>query len=266
MIGEGLRRPAFYIYNHLLAPVALSWAIKIIVTSLDYARSSIFDRSIFHKRKKDIVEIPNGVDVDLFRPDVETDFVIAKHDLTSPTPILLFVSSLDRSHARKGLGILLLSLSLLKDQKFQLIIVGDGDMRSEYEFNVKRLHLERKVIFAGRVPQNELPGYYAACDMVVIPSRPPEAFGLALAQGMAAGKPVIGSNIPGVRRLIQDCETGFLVEPVDVQGLADRIKQLACDQELRYTMGQRGRYRIIQHYTWGRTGISLLNTYKEILQ
>ena len=265
LIGGGLRLPAFYIYNRLLVPIILSRANKIIVTSYDYAGSSIFNLSIFQKRRKDVVEIHNGVDVDFFRPGVDANFVRSRHNLQTQDTVLLFLSSLDRSHARKGLGILLLALSKLSNQKIKLLIVGDGDMRSEYVNKVKELNLESKVVFTGRVPQNELPGYYAACDMVVIPSRPPEAFGLALAQGMAAGKPVIGSNIPGVRCLIQEGKTGFMVEPDDILGLVDRIEELVLNQELRNAMGRRGRNFITQHYTWGRAGTDLLKLYKDIL-
>jgi glycosyltransferase involved in cell wall biosynthesis len=127
------------------------------------------------------------------------------------------------------------------------------------------LGLTGRVTFAGRVPQDKLPAYYAASDAVVIPSRPPEAFGVSLAQGMAAGKPVIGSDIPGVRTLIREGEQGFLIPIGDQTALAKQILVLAGGPSLRAKMGAAGRERIIQNYTWKAAGAKLLNMYKEVL-
>jgi glycosyltransferase involved in cell wall biosynthesis len=178
---------------------------------------------------------------------------------------MLFVSSLDRSHVRKGLGFLLETLALIKDSTVKLVIVGGGDMRPEYEQQVHGLGLSGRALFAGRVPQHELPAYYVASDAVVIPSRPPEAFGVALAQGMAAGKPVISSDIPGVRTLVHDGEHGFLIPVGDQSALMKRILTLAADPALRLQMGATGRKRIIQNYTWKAAGQKLLEMYKQVL-
>jgi glycosyltransferase involved in cell wall biosynthesis len=139
-------------------------------------------------------------------------------------------------------------------------------MRPSYEEQVRSLGLGARVIFAGRVPQDELPAYYAACDIVVIPSRPPEAFGVSLAQGMSAGKPVIGSNIPGVRTLVHNGEQGFLVPVGDTKTLAERIGTLAGDATLRARMGMAGRERITEHFTWKVAGEKLLGMYQEVLR
>lgn len=259
------RRIVFFIWNRLQVPLILRKARKIIVTSLDYARSSIYGDTIFHERKTDLVEIPNGVKVDVFRPDVEANFVRPRYRLNCDETVLLFVSSLDRSHIRKGLSLLLETLACISVPSVKLLVVGDGDMRSHYEQRAVTLGIGNLVTFAGHVPQAELPAYYAACDVVVIPSLPPEAFGVALAEGMAAGKPTISSNIPGVRTLVEDGRTGFLIEPRDKGALADRIARLALDTELRKGMGYRGRQRIVDYYTWQRAGERLLAMYHEVL-
>ena len=138
-------------------------------------------------------------------------------------------------------------------------------MRLEYEATAKHLGLAKRVIFAGRVPQDEMAAHYAACEVVCIPSRPPEAFGLALAQGMAAGKAVIGSDIAGVRLLIGDGKQGFLIPPGDQAALMERILTLAENPALRAQMGAAGLERILQNFTWKRAAEKLLAMYREIL-
>jgi glycosyltransferase involved in cell wall biosynthesis len=265
LVGSGIRRPAFSIYNRLITPLVLRKAQKIAVTSLDHASSSVYGKTIFHERSDDLVEVGNGVDIDHFRPDNDSEAVRRRHDLSSDELVLLFVSNLDRAHVRKGLFLVLDALARLSDHPIKLLIAGDGEMRSSYEQRAISLGVANRVLFAGRIPHDQLPAYYAACDMVVIPSRPPESFGLALAEGMASGKPVIACNIPGVRTVVRDGETGFLIEPGDVAGLVSRIEVLVQNNELRRAMGQRGRWRIAEHYTWSHVGQRLIAMYESIL-
>jgi glycosyltransferase involved in cell wall biosynthesis len=260
-----VRRAVFPIYNRTSMPLVLNKACKIVVTSVDYARSCFYGRSIFRRRVEDVVEVPNGIDVDAFRPGIDASTIVDRHRLRSDDFVLLFVSSLDPSHARKGLDLLLDTMPELHVGPTKLIVVGDGTMRSAYAQRARQLGLDAQVVFAGRVSQKELPAYYAASDMVVIPSRPPEAFGVALAQGMAAGKPVIGSNIPGVCTVIENGETGFLIEPGNKAALAERIEQLAGDPGLRERMGCQGRERVVERYTWQKVGERLLTLYQELL-
>ena len=263
--SELVRKFGFSAYNRSSMPFVLNRARRIVVTSIDYAFSSFYGSSIFQRRRHELVEVPNGVDIDSFRPGIDTNSIKARHSLQRDEAVLLFVSSLDPSHSRKGLDLLLGALSHLHTHALRLIVVGEGAMRPAYEEMSRQMGLDGRVVFAGKVAQDELPAYYSASDMVVIPSRPPEAFGLALAQGMAAAKPVIGSNIPGVRTVVKDSETGFLIEPGNIAALAERIEQLARDPELRGRMGCQGRMRMVQGYTWRRSGERLLAVYQELL-
>lgn len=264
LCGSGIRRLAFWFYNRFNAPWILNRASKIIVTSFDYAVSSFFGGTIFKRRWSDLVEVGNGVDVEFFRPGIEAGFIRQRHRLAECDVVLLFVSSLDRSHARKGLYLLLEALAEVPEGVVKLIIIGDGDMRPEYEKHIRTLGLGHRVIFAGRISQDELPAYYVACDAVCIPSYPPEAFGMALAQGMASGKPVIGSEIPGVRRLI-GLESGFLIPPGNKEALVDCIQMLAMDSRMRIRMGLAGRERIVRDFTWREVGKKILSVYRQVL-
>ena len=260
-----IRRPGFWFYNRFLAPLLLRKARRIILPSLDYVAMSLYGHSIFAERSADLVEIPNGVDLGLFDPGLEATFIRDRHNLTPEDFVLLYVGSLDKAHAIKGLDMLIEAIPSLDDASIKLLAVGDGDMRVAYADQARALGIQERVVFAGyRALQTELPSYYAACDVVVIPSSF-ESFGVSLAQGMAMGKPVIGCNTPGVRTVVEDGKTGFLVEPADKVALVERIKQLAGDSDLRDTMGQRGRKRVVRRYTWQQSGQNLLTLYQNLL-
>jgi glycosyltransferase involved in cell wall biosynthesis len=264
LIGGGIRRPAFFIYNRLITPLILRAAQKIAVVSLDHATSTLYGSTIFRERSEDLVDVGNGVDVDSFRPDIDPCIIRSRHKLDPDDLVLLFVSNLDRAHVRKGLFLLLDVLPRLSNSSIKLIVAGDGEMRSTYEERAAALGISDRVIFAGRIPHSELPPYYTASDVVIIPSRPPESFGLALVEGMASGKPVIGCNIPGVRTIVKDGQTGFLIEPGDAVALAERIELLVQNAELRRSMGQRGREWITGRYTWKRVGERLIAMYESV--
>ncbi|WP_165360663.1 glycosyltransferase family 4 protein [Candidatus Chloroploca sp. Khr17] len=266
LIGSGIRRPAFFGYNRLNAPLILRSAAKIAVVSHDHAASTHFGSTIFRERDGDVVEIGNGVDTARFHPEVDGMAVREQYQIPRDATVLLFVSNLDRAHVRKGLLLVLEALATLSDNSLRLLVAGDGELRETYADCARSLGIGGQVIFAGRIPHDRLPAYYAACDIVVMPSRPPESFGLAIAEGMATGKPVLAGNIPGVRTLVKDGETGFLVDPSDCADLVGRLALLVRDEALRLAMGRRSWQRIVEHYTWRKVGERLLALYDSLLQ
>ena len=266
LIGSGIRRPSFWVYNRLAAPVILGAATKMAGTARDYARSSCFGQTVFARRERDVVEVGNGVDGDRFHPGVDGRATRAALGVAPEERLFLFVGRLDRAHVRKGLPTLFEALRRSGDRRLKLAVVGDGVLREQYRRRAAAAGLGERVMFCGRVSQAALPRHYAACDAVVIPSRPPEAFGLALAEGMASGKPAVGGNIPGVRTLIVDGETGHLVDPLDPGALARVLTRLAWDDARRRRMGEAAHARIERHFTWRRVGERLLTLYGEIVR
>jgi glycosyltransferase involved in cell wall biosynthesis len=106
-----------------------------------------------------------------------------------------------------------------------LLVGGDGESKQQYE-SLARLRLGDRAQFLGDVPDELLPAYYRAADVVALPSTDrTEAFGLVLVESMACGTPVVASRLPGVRTLVQEGATGFLVEPGDAIDLADKIRR-----------------------------------------
>lgn len=100
--------------------------------------------------------------------------------------------------------------------------------------------------------QTELPEFYREIDVAIVPSIWPEPFGIVALEAMASGKPLIATRVGGLQCIVVEGETGLLVDPGDVSGMASAIRQLAGDRQLRLRMGQAGRQRAVEHYDWER--------------
>jgi len=262
--GSGIRRPAFWLYQRLSTPLLLAQARKVIVPSRDHALASPHLRRFLSHRGADLVEVPNGVDVARFRPDAGTlETARARYGLGKKDFVILHVSALDRPHVIKGLGFLLETLAGAAAH-WRLLVVGDGELRAHYEAQARRLGLGQQVIFAGSLAHDAMPLGYAACDVVCIPAAVQESFGMALAEGMAMARPVIGGDFPGARSLVLDGQCGYLVPFGNRRLLRERLERLAADPRLRRQMGAAGRERILQHYTWERAAEALLAVYREV--
>jgi glycosyltransferase involved in cell wall biosynthesis len=123
-----------------------------------------------------------------------------------------------------------------------------------------------RIIFTGKVSHHDLPRYFAACDVFVLPSISRlEAFGLVVLEAMASSKPVIISNIPGVMELVTDGEEGLLTEPMNVEDLAEKINILMADPKLRKSMGEKGREKVVREFTWDKVVSQIERTYESII-
>jgi len=122
-----------------------------------------------------------------------------------------------------------------------------------------------RVFFTGFVPDNDLPHHYAAMDLAVQPSVLFETFGLAVAEAMACGKPVIASALPGVRTLVDDGVTGRLAQAGDTADLAAKIRSMVADPAVRRQMGAAGCRRVKERYDWHGIGERLERVYSDVL-
>jgi glycosyltransferase involved in cell wall biosynthesis len=118
-------------------------------------------------------------------------------------------------------------------------------------------------VFLGAVPPPQMPAFYSACDVVVLPSIVPEAFSLTVLEAMAAGRPVIASNVGGVPELLLE-SAGLLVPAGDASAMAAALTRLVRDLSLRRTLGEGGRRRS-EDFTWQRTVDALDELYARYL-
>ena len=153
---------------------------------------------------------------------------------------MFFLARLDRTHYFKGLHLLIDAVAQLPDAA--LVVGGDGEWRAQYEARA-RASLGARARFVGDVPDEALPAYYRAADVVALPSVDrTEAFGLVLLEALACGTPVVASRLPGVRTLVDDGRTGYLVEPGNVDEL-DRTASARCIGESARARSQRAGLR-----------------------
>ena len=263
LIGTGLRGYAFKLNNAILLKNIVRNAKKVFPTSLDYARNSKI-KDVINERLSDVVEIPNGVDTRRFNPQVNGDLIKEKYKIKGK--VVLFVGALDRAHFFKGLDKLIAAFSELNNKEYYLLIVGDGDMKKMYMKKVKDCGISDKTIFAGFVSEEELPKYYAAADVLVLPSiTMGEAFGIVLLEAMASGKAVITSNLPGIRTVVNDGYDGILVRPGDTRKLKEKISYLLQNPELMIKMGIRGRKKVEKQYSWSKIGVMLESVYRDLI-
>jgi glycosyltransferase involved in cell wall biosynthesis len=179
--------------------------------------------------------------------------------------ILLAVGRLDARERRKGMDEVILSLPrLLKSvPDISFVIAGDGDDRPRLEDLARKQGVTDSVTFKGVVTDDELVELYRNCDVFLMPSSQ-EGFGIVFLEAMAFRKPVIGGNHGGTPEVILDNETGFLVEHGDVNTLTDRISTLLHDPGLCQRMGDAGRQRVEEMFTFAPLRTRLLRLFSQL--
>lgn len=256
-IAGGIFGLYFKLYNATIMNLVLSGAQKLIVSSIDYGRNS-FLASYADDGKGKLIEIPFGVDLTRFNDNAGSDKFKKSLGLQGKKTVL-FVGGLDKAHYFKGVEYLIQSFAKIKSDNARLLIVGDGDLKEGFKKLAEEEGVGDKTIFAGKVSDDDLSGYYGLSDIVVLPSIAVESFGLVLIEAMAMGKPVIASNLPGVRTVVDNGVNGFLVEPKNVQMLADKLKQLLSDDKQRISFGEKGKEKVKSEYSWGVIGKKIEN-------
>jgi glycosyltransferase involved in cell wall biosynthesis len=152
----------------------------------------------------------------------------------------------------------------------RLVLVGYGDLREELETQAHSLGLNGHVTFAGRVPRQEIPAYFAAADIVSVPSVRDAAGNVdglpnVVLEGMAAGKPVVASNIAGFPDVIDNGESGLLVPEKSSEALANAIVQLAHDGNLRERLGAHGRVQVHENLNWDTVARRFVAVYERVI-
>lgn len=202
-----------------------------------------------------IVEVPNGV---------ESDHVLPResHDLHDP-PCILYVG---RLHRQKGLDTLLRAYALLLAECGSppptLRLVGDGPARPELEALGGRLGVAGHVTFAGS--SDEVPAAMADADVLVLPSRA-EGLSNALLEAMASALPVVVSDIPGNRDVVTHDRNGLLAQVDDPRALADQLRRVLDDGDLRRELGFAARRTVEERYAVDAVAARYVELYRELI-
>ncbi len=243
------------LYRPLLVR-GLARADRILVTSPGYLETSPVLRRVVPRCQV----VPLGVETGVWsRPDPD---LVAAARRRWPGPLVLFVG---RHRAYKGLEDLVAAAERAPEARF--LVVGDGPVRGSVEKAARRGTAADRIHFAGDLSRPELAACYAAADLLVLPSRlRSEAFGLVLLEAMAAGLPVISTELgTGTSYLNVDGETGLVVPRADPAVLAAAISRLLADPELRRGMGQAACARVAAEFSAEAMVERTLEVYRQVL-
>jgi len=245
--GVGLKSLIFRTYGAMIRAGVLKASDAILVSSADYAEHSQIASFMRHHKDR-FAEMPFGVDAQRFQPG-SSQTIRARLNIPSNAPVVIFVGGLDKAHYFKGVPVLLRALQLMKDKSCELIVVGKGSRKKVFESMAVDKGMKNRIHFVGGVSSEELPEYYRAADLHVLPAIDrSEAFGIVTLEAAASGLPSIVSNLPGVRSVIKEGETGLLSAPKNVRSLRDSLTELVQDQALCRKMGQAARKRVEEKY------------------
>jgi glycosyltransferase involved in cell wall biosynthesis len=226
-----------WVYRHADAIVTYGEHVKRYLTSLKIEPEKIFSA-------------PHAMDNSMYNR------VVSEHEkLTLRTALNIQTKKtilyLGRLEEVKGVQYLIQGFVLLKPKDLKLIIAGDGSVRSDLEALVREQGIENNVCFAGYVPPETAPAYYAIADLLVLPSvttpTGKETWGLVVNEAMNQGLPVVATDAVGAAAggLVQSGVNGFVVPERDSRALAEAIERILNDDALRAKMSQNAR-RIIR--------------------
>ena len=208
----------------------------------------------------DYTIIPNGIDCERFSaPDIRPI-----EQFNDGRPNILFVGRMEQ---RKGFRHLLRAYTHIKRvvPKARLIVVGAFDDKDKAPYlRYARTHRLRGVHFVGYVSPEELPRYYRTATVFCAPNTGFESFGIILLEAMAAGVPIVASDITGFRTVLQDGLEGLLVPPEDELALAHAVINLLCDPARRAQMSEEG-LRKAARYDWHLIAQRVLEYYNELI-
>jgi len=181
--------------------------------------------------------VPNGVDIDKFRPmGGEVDGLILWGGRFVP---------------QKGLEYLIKGMRILakKNTAIKLAMTGEGPLLPKIRGMVKQYKLTENVVFMGLRPRREIPSIINKASIYVLPSLN-EGMPYALLEAMACGKPVIGSDIPGISDVVTHGKNGLLVPAGNPEVLAAAVLTLLNDEDFRRRLGQKARQLMVEKYNW----------------
>ena len=255
------------IYEKCARKLALNYILKsadkIIISSEDYIENSCIQEFYFKNIGK-FFELPFGVSR-RFAPEPKDEALLVKYGLAKDDKVVLFAGGLDRAHYFKGVNYLIKAISLIEDKKIKALIIGAGDLLPDYKKLVNEIKLSDRVKFTDYVPADSIVKHYNLGDIFILPSiNSSEAFGIVLIEAMACGKPVIATNLKGVRSVVDSGVNGMLVEPKNSQDIADKINLLLGNLETYSRFSRNCLETIAAKYRWATITDKLEEVYAKL--
>jgi len=258
--GEKRKRVRMF-YDRFIAGSVLEAADIIIGVShheIEQMKASlVFDAS-------KVRYIPNGIDFSRFREIPDGSIFRDRFGIPDISPVILYTG---RLAVNKGLDTLLTSFTDVykENPSCYLCLVGDDQgMGEKLRKQAAELGIGDSVIFTGHIEEMLFRDSYGAADVFVLPSEY-EAFGIVLLEAMACKVPCVATKVGGIPEVIRDGIDGLLVEYKDARGLARAMIRLLSDVDERRKMGEAGRERVQQGFTWKSVVNRIEEVYREIV-
>ena len=202
-----------------------------------------------------MVRLSPGVDTERFYPGCGGEAVRTKLGIAKGAPVVVCTARMVR---RKGQDTLVRAWPqvVASVPAARLLLVGDGPHRPRVEALAKRLGVSESVVFTGSVPWEEVPAYTDAGDVFAMPCRTrlwglePEAFGIVSIEAAACGLPVVVGRSGGAPETIIEGETGYVVDPYDIDALSGGLVSLLMERPRSRSLGSRGRDAVSSQWSW----------------
>jgi glycosyltransferase involved in cell wall biosynthesis len=213
-----------------------------------------FSRQHSRLPEQNITVIPNGVDAELFANAEPSDLSV--FGIPPDAQTMLFVGRLD---PQKDPCLLLQAMELLMSSypQLHLLFVGDGPLKEELKSQVVNSELKERVHCAGR--RDDVANLMKACDVFVLPSRW-EGMPNVVLEAMAAGLPIVATEVEGTAELLAENQTGLLVPPHSPTALAEAVETLLRDSKQAQSMKQSAQQLVSKRFTWNR----VIERYEEL--
>jgi glycosyltransferase involved in cell wall biosynthesis len=250
-----LFRPANRLYLKVMTWLSAHRARRLIAVSVHTAAETTRLLNVPSER---IDVVYHGVEPD-FHPLPADEVVAFRQRRKLPERFVLFVGTLE---PRKNLVRLVEAFARIRDDRLGLVLAGGkGWLYDELFARVESLGLGEKVIFAGYVPNEELPLWYNAATVLAYPSLY-EGFGLPVLEAQACGTPVLTSNVSSLPEAAGDA--ALMVDPYDVEALAEGLRRLLTGRVLRQELRERGLAHAGQ-FSWPHTARGTARVYRRAL-
>lgn len=232
--------------------------VALVHVLSDFAASQLW--KLYAVPQERIVKIPGAAATELFRPAADRGAVRRALGMSTDRPLLLTVRNLE---SRMGLDNLLRAMSIvtLRWPDAMLLIGGTGSLRKALEAQSRELGLAHHVTFLGFVPDAELPRYYQAADVFVLPTRELEGFGLATVEALACGTPVVGTPIGATPEILRPLCASLVFDGTSPEVMAEGLERFLADKtrdpESYERLRNACRAHCERHYAWARATTDL---------
>ncbi|WP_235861568.1 glycosyltransferase family 4 protein [Tersicoccus phoenicis] len=239
-------------------------AADLVITLGEEMRARIMEAGVDPAR---ILLAPNGVGGPFLEEPLEPREARKQLGLDLPGPVIGTVSSLVDY---EGLDTLIDATAVLAPSwpTLHLMIVGSGAAEAALRQRAARAGLTDRITFVGRVPRAEAAAYHQALDIFVVPRRDLSVTRtvtpLKPVEASASARPVVASDLPALREVVQDGRSGLLVTPEDAAALAMGLRRLLSDAAERVRMGRAGRAHVLAHRTWEANARSCADAYEKV--